>query len=198
MPSAESSIRPRTRSVTVSFGDSATGTHSVNGSKKKTAEVLRALGFRATKRWNHGTAELGVVAWKQRWQKLGSERAFTSYRKRYDVPVPLLNAAKVAKAEEVWLSESHSDCDTLMTAGVIATTNWQGAHNWTDEDAAQLRGKSVVIVRHRDLAGQEFVRDVIASLPGEQVRVVEPYVGNDARDHLEAGHTIKQFRKVNV
>ena len=183
--------------VTVTFGDSCTGTHSVRIPGKTAAELLRGDGFRETTKWRHGTKELGVVATKTRWERRG-KRVFTSYRLRHDVPVPLLNAAKVAKADEVWLSESHSDADALCAAGVVGTTNWTSAQSWKPEDAEQLRGKRIVIVQHRDEAGEEFVRNVIASLPGEEITVVEAAEGNDARDHLEAGRTIKEFRKVNV
>lgn len=199
MTTASSSVTRRPGGVTVTFGDSATGTQSAVIAGRRVSDMLLADGFRPAKRWNHGTKELGVVAWKQRWERIEDrklERVFTSYRKQPDVPVPLLNAVKVAKAEEVWLSESHSDADALCAAGVVGTTNWGGAHSWNDEDAAQLVGKKVVIVRHRDRAGHKFAEAVIASLPGDEITVVESLVGSDARDHLEASHGLDDFVEV--
>jgi hypothetical protein len=64
---------------------------------------------------------------------------------------------------------------------------------------ARLRGASVVIVRHRDKAGRDFADKVAWSLRNKarRVRVVEPAVGNDARDHLEAGGGLRDFTDVS-
>jgi hypothetical protein len=119
-----------------------------------------------------------------------------------DVPVPLLLSDELVKVirsgQRVWLSESHSDVEALLDAGAFATTNWGSASEWNDAYAEQLRGASVVIVRHRDDAGRAFADKVAWSLRGlaRRVRIVEPVAGKDARDHLEAGHGLRAFVEV--
>jgi hypothetical protein len=93
----------------------------------------------------------------------------------------------------VWLSESHSDADALCAAGIVGTTNWLAAGHWNMEDAAQLRGKRVIVVMHRDEAGREFALAVTRSLGYRGVKVVRARKGNDARDHLEAGLGLSDF-----
>jgi hypothetical protein len=165
------------------------------------AEELRALGFFPVRKWNHGSADLGVVAAKLRWENADGEREFTSWRERFDVPVPLLYSGELGDADRCWLTESHSDCEALRAAGLVATTHWASAGSWTKDDAEQLRGKKkVTIVRHNDEAGREFVRKVVDSLRGLvwEVRVVDPPGGcNDAREALETGYRLRDFRTVH-
>jgi hypothetical protein len=189
----------RARTIEVSFGRSESGPKVVKKYGVSYSQTLREAGWRPVKRYNHGTAELGVVAVKNRWEHPSEDRVFTSYRVRQGVPIPLLFAAEVAEAEEVWVSESHSDAEALREAGVTATTNWGSASEWSDDYAEQLRDKDVIVVRHRDPAGHCFAAGVVKSLLGVArcVTVVEPYAGNDARDHLDAGHGLGDFVEVH-
>jgi len=162
---------------------------------------LRKEGWLRTKRYPHARGGREVAV-KYRWEKDGQPRLFTSYRIVKDVPIPLLLADHldkvIARGQRVWLSESHSDVEALLAAGAFATTNWGSASEWSDDYAEQLRGASVVIVRHRDEAGRAFADKVAWSLRNRarRVRIVEPKAGNDARDHLEAGLGLRDFVEV--
>jgi hypothetical protein len=195
MPSSQKD-HAKTRTVTVTFGRSCGRLRTAALEGGTYSDELRAQNYRHVRRFIHFNAEHGEVAYKDRWEHPVLPRVFTSYRARHDVPVPLLYANEVAKADEVWLSESHSDAVVLRNAGVTATTNWGSAHSWNDEDAAQLRGKRVIVVMHRDDAGRDFARRVVASLPGEDVKVVRARRGNDARDHLASGLKLDHFVEV--
>lgn len=200
MTTPASDHHARTRTITVSFGESASGpvVRTVDG--QSYSQQLRDAGWYRVKQYNHGTPELGVVAIKIRWEHPTEDRVFTSYRVRDGVPIPLLFAAEIADADEVWVSESHSDAEALREAGVAATTNWGSASEWNADYAEQLRGKDVIVVRHRDPAGHAFARGVAGSLRGaaRSVTVVEPFQGNDARYHLAAGHGLEEFVAVEV
>lgn len=166
------------------------------------SERLRQDGWRKVKRYVH--SRNGVeVAVKFRWEKDGEPRQFTSFRIRDDLQIPLLLADELAKViargQRVWFSESHSDVAALIAAGAFATTNWGSASEWSVDYAEQLCGASVVIVRHRDPAGRAFAGKVAQSLRGKahRVRVVDPLVGKDAREHLERGHGLLDFVEVH-
>ena len=178
--------------ITVSFGESASGPRTL-ASGPGYSRRLAEEGWRKVRKYNHGLPWLGVVAVKYRWERDG-ERCFTSYRVIEDVPVPLWCSCEIAEADEVWLSESHSDAEALIAAGVVATTNWGAASDWNVDYARQLRGKQVILVRHRDPAGRAFAEAVCRTV--SQVTVVEAATGNDARDHLEAGYGLDDFRAV--
>ena len=104
-------------------------------------------------------------------------------------------AAAIAEGREVWNGEGHKDAEKLVEAGVVATTNINGAGNFNARHAEQLRGARVVHVCDRDLAGwrralkcARLLDEVAAS-----VRFVLPFPEQakaDAYDHVAQGHTV--------
>lgn len=103
----------------------------------------------------------------------------------------------VAGGQEIWFPEGERDVHALEKAGVVATTNAGGAKAWSPQYAESLRGARVTIVADQDEPGREHARAVRASLleVEAQARIVEAASGKDARDHLEAGHTLEEFRE---
>jgi hypothetical protein len=192
----DQSLEPRTRIITVTFGpsDSRSGPRTVSGDAVSMTEELILSGYYRKVTYYHKALDGTVVAVKHRWEHPRADRVFTSYRLRHDVPIPLLGLNRIQEADEIWLSESHSDALALRDAGVCGTTNWGSASEWNTDYAAQLVGKQVIVVRHKDEAGHAFADAVVGTLP--DAIVVEPLVGNDAREHLEHGHGLTEFKLV--
>lgn len=110
----------------------------------------------------------------------------------YQLPV-LLEAVRAV--EVVYVAEGEKDVDTLLKAGVPAATTFPGgAGKWRDEYRVYFENAHVVVVADRDDVGRRHARTVAAALceaVGEDgsVELVEPISGNDASDHLAAGHS---------
>lgn len=107
-------------------------------------------------------------------------------------------AAAIADGREVWIAEGHKDAQRLIDSGVVATTNINGAGNFNEHHAEQLRGARVVHVCDRDLAGWRRALKVARLLSGlvESIRFVLPVPiepKSDASDHLDQGHTVDEF-----
>jgi hypothetical protein len=124
--------------------------------------------------------------------------ARTMPRALYHLP-EVVAAARAGK--EVYLCEGEKDADAMRAAyGVVATTNPFGATVWAKDAgrcgyAEQLRGAAVVVVQHEDTTGRQRTQQILASLAGLEaaVRVVRPAAGNDAYDHIDAGHGLEEF-----
>jgi 5S rRNA maturation endonuclease (ribonuclease M5) len=108
----------------------------------------------------------------------------------------LISAVKAD--EPIWIVEGERDVHALERAGAVATCNAMGAGKWLPEYSAFLEGADVVVVADRDDPGRKHAQAVEEALRGvaRSVRVVRAVVGNDARDHLDAGHGFDEF--VNV
>jgi len=119
--------------------------------------------------------------------KLGDTR-----RVLYRLP-HVLQAVKEGK--RVWIVEGEADADALVVAGVCATCNPGGAGKWRDSYSAVLRGAKVVVIADKDVAGRKHAENIKQSLTGiaAEVKLGQAAKGKDARDHLRAGMTIKQF-----
>lgn len=116
--------------------------------------------------------------------------------------IPLWRPREVAEAiadgREVWNAEGHKNAQRLIDAGVVATTNINGAGNFNEHHAEQLRGAHVVQVCDRDLAGWRRAMKCARLLDGiaASIRFVLPVPTEpkaDASDHLDQGHTIEEF-----
>lgn len=104
--------------------------------------------------------------------------------------------AAVAAGQVIYIVEGEKDADALVKrAGVCATCNSGGAGKWRTEYAEVLRGAEVVIVADNDEPGLKHAALVRKHLVGvaRSVRVVRAAAGKDAFDHLQAGHTVKEF-----
>lgn len=66
--------------------------------------------------------------------------------------------------ETVWIAEGEKDADRLLAAGLLSTTCPMGAGKWRPSYAEALRGRSVVLCGHSDVAGMEGMEKVGAAL----------------------------------
>lgn len=111
--------------------------------------------------------------------------------------------AAIAAGRPVWLVEGEKDADNAIAAGVIATTNAQGAGSFPPELATVFSGASVNLVVDRDGAGYErgtTVGDLLVHHGAAAVRIFRPLVDTekaDLTDHLEAGHTFDQLEEIS-
>jgi hypothetical protein len=124
-----------------------------------------------------------------RWNLAGVRRVL--YR------LPELRAG-IAAGRTVWVVEGEKDVHALEQAGEVATCNPMGAGNrkWRPEYTEMLSGaRAVVVVADRDEDGREHAERVWASVAKtvDELRIVEPAVGNDASDHLAAGGRVDEF-----
>lgn len=125
------------------------------------------------------------VAQKTGWRwKLGDTQ-----RVIYRLPEVL---TAIAEGREVVICEGEKDVHTLARLGVTATCNPGGAGKWLPEYSVLFAEAHVRIVADRDKPGQKHAREVADSL-GEfaaSVTIVEPVVGKDITEHIEAGKTL--------
>lgn len=109
--------------------------------------------------------------------------------------------AAVAGGETIYLCEGEKDADRMRSSyGVTATTNSFGATAWAKDSecfgyAEQLRGATVIVVQHDDPTGRRRTRQILTSLRGVAagLSVVRAASGNDAYDHIAAGHGLDEF-----
>jgi len=115
------------------------------------------------------------------------------------VELVLYRLPEVVKASDVWVVEGEKDVDSLAALGFSATCNPLGAGKWRSEYTESLRGKSVVVIADKDVAGREHAEKVARSLhsagvhckvlelPGEGVKDASDFVAtfNDYADAAE-------------
>ena len=109
--------------------------------------------------------------------------------------------AGVKAGRTIYLCEGEKDVLAVEKAGAYATTKAFGAKSeWLPEYSEFLRGAKVVIVAHRDEAGRECAMREAAALRAiaANVSILAALEGNDAADHLAAGHTIDEFVPLNL
>lgn len=110
----------------------------------------------------------------------------------------------VEHGDDVWWAEGEKDADSLLRAGVVATTHG-GAGNATPEQAERFRGHAgrVLLVMDRDVPGAADVLtryDLLrkAGLSDQQLLILHPRGdAKDATDHLATGRTVQGFRPVH-
>lgn len=120
--------------------------------------------------------------------------------------VPLYRLAEVAHAitagTTVHVVEGEKDADRLVSLGLVATTNYEGAAKpdqrakWRREYADQLAGAHVVVVADNDDPGRAHASHWAAQLRAgrcKSVRLVVPTRGKDVSDHLDAGGTLEEL-----
>ncbi len=128
-----------------------------------------------------------------------SDKSFEWSPKLNGTKMPLYNLPRVLQAvrdgETVWIVEGEKDADRLSQEGVAATTNPNGASEWSSDYGAHLVGADVVVVADRDEPGVRHALRVAEDLKGRalSVRVVQSATtgkGHDISDHLDAGHSL--------
>jgi hypothetical protein len=103
--------------------------------------------------------------------------------------------------ETVYVVEGEKDADRLVSLGLTATTNPQGAKKWRKEYTDALKGRRVAIISDNDKEGREHAETVAAALnrAARSVRVVDlpnlPEKG-DVSDWLNAGGTVEELARL--
>lgn len=110
----------------------------------------------------------------------------------------------VRKSRLVCVVEGERDVHTLERKGKIATTCPGGAGKWREEYSQTLSGARVAVIQDVDAldprtgkrAGQEHAQAVCESLRragARMVKLLEPAVGKDVTEHVDAGVPLKEL-----
>ena len=85
------------------------------------------------------------------------------------------NLTEILKSDYVFVCEGEKDADNLANAGLVATTNAQGANKWPDELTQYFNGKDVYVLPDNDQAGRDHAKLVSNKLYGNcnSVRIVD-------------------------
>src|SRR5205823_5672164 len=83
----------------------------------------------------------------------------------------LYGLPEVLAADEVAIVEGEKDADNLRAAGLVATTNVEGAEKWQARFAAILAGKRAIVIPDNDDAGRRHAARIAASLRGKAASV---------------------------
>lgn len=111
----------------------------------------------------------------------------------------LYRAEKLKDAGTVAFVEGEQDVHALESMGVVATCTAMGAGKAHLFDLTPLHGKTVRIIRDMDEPGMNHAQQVARLLAGKAiVEVYEPRSGNDAADHIAAGHGILDFIQITL
>ena len=108
------------------------------------------------------------------------------------IPYRLPELLTADPSERIYIVEGEKDVDTLVSLGLVATTNAGGAGKWRDEYSEHLRGRHVVIIPDNDDPGRKHAEQVAHSLRGVSatISILElpdlPPKG-DVSDWLDAG-----------
>jgi hypothetical protein len=131
------------------------------------------------------------------WYKLDGKEKESDPRitmKAVDLVLWNLRAVVQAKSENrrIWVVEGEKDAETVIGAGLCATTNPMGALKWREEYTQSLRGAHVVLLPDIDSKGREHAMHVYAALNGAaaSIRYLEPPGGckdiTEYRDKTQA------------
>lgn len=149
--------------------------------------------------------ENGVTLFrKTRWKKPDGHKSFSishpltggGWQKGYGPnPHVLFNLPAVlkqaAEGGRVVICEGEKDVETVMSLGMVATTNPGGAGKWLSIHSEALRGARVSIIGDNDRPGKIHVQEIVKSLEetGVQIdKVMEPAPGfKDITDMVGRG-----------
>ena len=139
-----------------------TGRTTVTPPKKHKKEALIDELGPATAKWDYFTAEGQLIGCVYRYDPPGRRKEFRPWdakRKKMAPPDPrpLYNQMGMATTDTVVLVEGEKCAQTLIDAGVVATTAMHGAHAPIEKtDWSPLTGKHVLIWPDRDKAGWDY------------------------------------------
>ena len=116
-----------------------------------------------------------------------------------DARKPLYRLPELLVSKYIAICEGEKDCDNVLAVlrkgkEIAATTNFDGAGKWRDEDSVYFAGKQVVIIADNDEIGRKHAQRVAASIHpyAAGIRVVNlPGLGDheDVSDYLASGHS---------
>jgi hypothetical protein len=120
----------------------------------------------------------------KRWIKGKPKGAKVPYRLPEMIAAPLTTT--------VYICEGEKDADNLAKLGLVATTNSEGALNWSDDLNEHFKGRRVVILADADATGRKRVQHIARTLDpiAETVKIVDLYPdrtdGADVSDWLKS------------
>lgn len=139
-----------------------TGRTTVTPPKKHKKEALIDELGPATAKWDYFTAEGQLIGCVYRYDPPGQRKEFRPWdakRKKMAPPDPrpLYNQMGMATSDTVVLVEGEKCAQSLIGAGIVATTAMHGAHAPIEKtDWSPLAGKHVLIWPDRDKAGWDY------------------------------------------
>ena len=183
-----------------------TGRARVTPAKKPKKEApLDALGP-ATAKWDYFTAAGQLIACVYRYDPPGQRKEFRPWdaqRRKLAPPEPrpLYNQPGIAVSDTVVLVEGEKCAQTLIEAGIVATTAMHGAHAPIDKtDWSPLAEKQVLIWPDRDKAGWDYAMaaaDAVLRAGASSCVVLMPPedkpAGWDVADALGEGFDVSGF-----
>ena len=124
-----------------------------------------------------------------------------------DVEPVLYNLPNVMKSTSVFVVEGEKDADRLISLGLCATCNYDGASvgksDWRDSYTQCLRDKCVMLLSDNDEAGICHMTNVFNKLQDvvKEVSII-PLTGltykRDISDWLDLGYSIEELRSLYV
>jgi len=155
--------------------------------------ALKGRGCQGFRQWRPDPTRKGGKTWSRRTpdgSKVGD-----------GLPYRLPEVVRAIREQRtIWMCEGEADCDRLAELGYVATCNAEGAGKWTPAHTQWLAGADVIIVTDRDEVGWAHAEAVVNTLipVAHSIEIVRALEGKDARDHLDAGHTVNQFVSVDT
>jgi len=173
--------------------------------RKRAKAPLDELG-QATAKWDYRDAFGDLIAVVYRYDPPGCKKQFRPWdaKRRKMVPPeprPLYNQPGLINASEVILVEGEKCAQSLIAAGVVATTAMQGANAPVEKtDWSPLAGKSVLIWPDRDKPGWDYAARAAQAILSAGARTChilyppeEATEGWDAADAIAEGFDIGNF-----
>jgi len=134
-------------------------------------------GFKETKRYGYEDLEGNLVHFVARFEHPDKEKEFMQGNPRgwglHDVTPILYRMKDWVHSSFVVVVEGEKDVDTLIDdLRIPATTNCGGADKWRPEYAELFKGKSVIVCRDNDEAGETHAWRVCRELKDTAARIV--------------------------
>lgn len=142
-----------------------------------------------------------VFARQERPHDLYKLKGLTSFEKGAgDEPDLLYRLDELARAmaerpdEPVFVCEGEKDADRLHSMGLIATTNPNGALNWSPEFNSRFEGRDVVVMIDNDDKGRRRAATILPALQPiarslKAIQLPDLPPNGDVSDWLDAGRT---------
>jgi hypothetical protein len=170
-------------------------------------ERLRKVRFRTPPDKPKRMAMLSWSSTRDGWVKgICDEQYGFSLKAMYRLPEVVV---ALKRGEPVWLPEGEKDVDTLVSAGVPATTSWQGAKAFEHDQARWfVSSRSTVnLCVDNDLPGAwaGWLRYCILTDVGVSAHRIKVWaapvrlgIGSDVTDAVEAGLGLDGLRRVGL